>query len=205
MEAVKPLAGIATGAVIELLDGDEMVYRATSGTAAPFKGVRLQVASSLSGACVHLGEVLVSHDTALDSRVDQAALAASAERTRRILESANDAFVAINSDGIITEWNHQAEMTFGWQRNEAIGQRLSTMLIPLEHRHAHESGLHRFVANGQGAAVNNRIELMASTKDRGEIAVELIISAIQFIQQADTALYQAKAAGRNTFRTYRSG
>ena len=42
-------------------------------------------------------------------------------RMRMIIESSYDAFVAIDSNGIITDWNQQAESTFGWGRQEAVG------------------------------------------------------------------------------------
>ena len=39
----------ATGAIVELVDGDEMVYQATVGTAEGQLGLRLQRTTSLSG------------------------------------------------------------------------------------------------------------------------------------------------------------
>jgi diguanylate cyclase (GGDEF)-like protein len=67
----------ANAGVIEIADGDEMVYRVTTGEATPFLGVRLKMASSLSGLCVAEGRVLRSDDTAADPRVD-------AEACRRV-------------------------------------------------------------------------------------------------------------------------
>lgn len=63
----------AAGAVVELRDGDEMVYRAATGSAAGSEGLRLGVASSLSGACVASGETIVCQDSETDPRVDKAA------------------------------------------------------------------------------------------------------------------------------------
>ncbi len=60
----------ANAGVIEIADGDEMVYRVTTGEATPFLGVRLKMASSLSGLCVAEGRVLRSDDTSGDPRVD---------------------------------------------------------------------------------------------------------------------------------------
>lgn len=60
----------ANAGVIEIADGDEMVYRVTTGEATPFLGVRLKMASSLSGLCVTEGRVLRSDDTSTDPRVD---------------------------------------------------------------------------------------------------------------------------------------
>ena len=60
----------AEGAVVELVEGDELVYRAVAGTAAPHLGVRLTVVGSLSGAAVRLDEVLVCADSETDPGVD---------------------------------------------------------------------------------------------------------------------------------------
>ena len=42
-----------------------------------------------------------------------------------ILDTALDAVVGMDAQGLITEWNPQAEVTFGWSRDEALGRRLS--------------------------------------------------------------------------------
>lgn len=60
----------ASGGVIEIAEGEEMVYRVTTGEATPFLGVRLKKNASLSGLCVIEGKVLCSDDTAEDPRVD---------------------------------------------------------------------------------------------------------------------------------------
>jgi diguanylate cyclase (GGDEF)-like protein len=63
----------AAGAVVELAEAEDMVYRAATGSAAEHIGLRLRRATSLSGMCVALNEVLCCHDTENDSRVDRAA------------------------------------------------------------------------------------------------------------------------------------
>lgn len=61
----------ATGAIIELVEGDDVVCRAASGSAAPYVNVRLKVSESLSGKCLQCGEILYSDDTSTDSRVSK--------------------------------------------------------------------------------------------------------------------------------------
>lgn len=68
-----PLLTRGDAAVVEFVESDEIVYRATSGTAAGLEGLRLRLDSSLSGRCVLERRVLRSDDTAKDERVDQAA------------------------------------------------------------------------------------------------------------------------------------
>jgi signal transduction histidine kinase len=63
----------AEGAVVEMVEGDEMVYRAASGTLLPHLGLRLKSAASISGLCARTGEILQSDDCESDDRVDREA------------------------------------------------------------------------------------------------------------------------------------
>lgn len=63
----------ADGAVIELAEDGEMVYRAASGIASPQLGLRLKIENSLSGLCVVTGEALSCEDSETDPRVDRMA------------------------------------------------------------------------------------------------------------------------------------
>lgn len=71
-DRVQHLTG-AAGAIVELAEGDEMVYRAAVGIAAPQLGLRLDRVGSLSGMCVEQGHVLYCEDSETDNRVDRAA------------------------------------------------------------------------------------------------------------------------------------
>jgi PAS domain S-box-containing protein len=61
------------GAVIELVEGDQLVYRAASGVARPHLGLRLPFAGSLSGLAVTEKSIKRCDDTENDARVDGAA------------------------------------------------------------------------------------------------------------------------------------
>src|SRR5262249_27379465 len=52
----------------------------------------------------------------------------SSRRHRQIIETSLDAFIAMDAAGAITDWNAQAERTFGWSRAEAIGQILADLV-----------------------------------------------------------------------------
>jgi TonB family protein len=64
------LATGATAAAIALARGDDIVCRATTGANAPDLGVRLEVNSGLSGACVQSRKSQRCDDTETDPRVD---------------------------------------------------------------------------------------------------------------------------------------
>ncbi|MEG5018341.1 MULTISPECIES: diguanylate cyclase domain-containing protein [unclassified Microcoleus] len=63
----------ADGAVIEMLEGDELLYRAASGIASAYVGLRIKVATSLSGKCIATGQIMLCDDSQTDTRVDQSA------------------------------------------------------------------------------------------------------------------------------------
>lgn len=63
----------ADGGVVELAEGDDMVYRAAAGMASGSLGLRLARGASLSGLCVREGHTQHCDDALLDPRTDRAA------------------------------------------------------------------------------------------------------------------------------------
>lgn len=72
-DSLLELVPAAHASVVEWVDGDEMVYRACSGTIAHHIGLRLKRHGSLSGLCSLEKHLLYSSDTSDDPRVDAAA------------------------------------------------------------------------------------------------------------------------------------
>jgi diguanylate cyclase (GGDEF)-like protein len=71
-EAAQHLAR-ADGAIVALVDGDSIVVRAGSGSAAGAAGQRFAIPGSVAGRCVRSGEPVVCADTAADPTLDQEA------------------------------------------------------------------------------------------------------------------------------------
>lgn len=63
----------ADGGVVELAEGEDMVYDAVSGIAEPQLGLRLKRSGSLSGLCVDAGKPLRCDNAETDHRVDREA------------------------------------------------------------------------------------------------------------------------------------
>jgi PAS domain S-box-containing protein len=127
-------------------------------------------------ARLSVGERVLALQTSLAERV--AALSESDARLRAIFDSAQDAIVTMDLDGIIGDFNPMAERMFGWAREEAVGRRLSELVIPERHRPAHEAGLARYREAGQGPALGKTLELSALRRSGDEFPVELSISAV---------------------------
>jgi len=110
----------------------------------------------------------------------EALLRLSEERRRLIVETALSAFVAMDSQGKIVDWNRQAELIFGWPREEAMGQPMIDLIVPPEHREEHTRGVQRFLATGDGPMLNRRIETVALHRDGHQVPVELTIAPLQW-------------------------
>jgi diguanylate cyclase (GGDEF)-like protein/PAS domain S-box-containing protein len=108
-----------------------------------------------------------------------AQLERSAERIRSILANAPDAFIGMNHRGQITEWNQQAQITFGWNRAEVVGRALADVVVPPRMRDRHSAGLREFNNTGKGPVINTRIEIMALHRDGHELPVEMSIASLR--------------------------
>jgi diguanylate cyclase (GGDEF)-like protein/PAS domain S-box-containing protein len=100
------------------------------------------------------------------------------ERTRAILDTANEAFVATDGKGRITAWNPQAEVTFGWSRTRALGQPIVELVVPASARPAVEAELERFLAGGDDLSRRRRFELDALHQDGRVFRAEASVSTV---------------------------
>ena len=124
------------------------------------------------------------------ARAAEAALLQSQERNRAIVETALDGLITIDSSGVVTDWNSQASAIFGWPREEALGRRLSELIIPPRDRASHERGLQHFLTSGESQILNRRIEVLALHRTGREFPVELAIAPVRI---GDTYFFSAFA------------
>lgn len=126
-----------------------------------------------------IGTQMIFWDVTEQKRAEEA-LRKNEARTRLIIDTANDAFVEMDSAGLITAWNPAAEKVFGWTGAEAIGRLLRDTIIPERHRENHVLGLHRFLTTGEGQVLNRRFEITAVRRGGGvEFPIEITISPIR--------------------------
>ena len=143
--------------------------------------------AGLLGLVLVAGLVVMRRMLRARHAADRSAVARESE-TRAILEAATDAFVSMDAGGRITAWNGQAHKIFGWPEADALGRKLSETVIPPEHREHHELGLAHFLATGEGAVLNQRIEITALHRDGHRFPVEL---AIWPVRSQDTWSFNA--------------
>ncbi len=103
-----------------------------------------------------------------------------------VLKTALDAVVVMRLNGTVAGWNDVAERVFGWTFDEVRGRRMSELIIPLQHREAHENGLAHFLECGEGPVLDRHIEITALRRDGRELPIEL---SITFTEEFDQPLF----------------
>jgi PAS domain S-box-containing protein len=106
------------------------------------------------------------------------AIRESEERMRSVLESALDSVITMDHQGNVIEFNPAAEKTFGYKRNEAVGQLLGNLIIPPSLRERHARGLTHYLSTGEAPVLGKRIELTGMRSDKSEFPIELAITRI---------------------------
>jgi PAS domain S-box-containing protein len=106
------------------------------------------------------------------------ALHDSETRKAAIFDSALDSIISIDHQGRIIEFNPQAEKTFGYQRDEVLGQNMDELIIPPSLRARHREALARYLTMGKGTVLGRRVELTAMRSDGSEFPVELSLTSI---------------------------
>jgi PAS domain S-box-containing protein len=108
----------------------------------------------------------------------ESALRESEALKSAMLGSAYDCMIGMNHLGRVIEFNDAAEQTFGYTRDEAVGQELAELVIPPELRERHRQGLKRYLETGESRIMNERIELSAMRRDGSTVPVELAVTRI---------------------------
>ncbi|TCU35181.1 PAS domain S-box protein [Rhizobium azibense] len=114
---------------------------------------------------------------AVNMLVDQSAAAVADEAVQRvaaIVESSDDAILAKDLNGTITDWNRGAEQLFGYTAEEAIGRSV-TMLIPMDRADEEPNILARL---RRGEKIDH-YETVRRRKDGSLVEISLSVSPIR--------------------------
>jgi PAS domain S-box-containing protein len=109
------------------------------------------------------------NDITEERRVEEA-LHTAHEQLRAIIDSSSVAIVALDTEGLVTLWNHAAESIFGWKENEVLGRELPT--IP-EGKLEEHRGIRRRIIEGEPLF---KKEVRRQRKDGSP--VDILISAV---------------------------
>jgi PAS domain S-box-containing protein len=102
-------------------------------------------------------------------------LAVSESRKGAVVDAALDCVITMDAQGRVLEFNRAAEGTFGYSRQEVVGELLADLIIPYQMRRRHTDGIAHYVATGEGPLLNRRIEVTAMRRDGTEFPAELTV------------------------------
>jgi PAS domain S-box-containing protein len=97
---------------------------------------------------------------------------------RALIEAAPDAVVIMDAAGRILEWNSQAQVIFGWSRDEAIGQALTALVIPANSGTGEGETLRTMVASRTPELLDKRLELVAVRRDGSRFPAEVSLARL---------------------------
>lgn len=97
---------------------------------------------------------------------------------RGLLESAPDPLVAVNQDGRIVVVNAQAEQTFGYRREELLGQPMDTLVVE-RLRDKCSAYRSKFFKGPERPPAGATLELFGLRKDGTEFPVEINLSLLE--------------------------
>lgn len=101
----------------------------------------------------------------------------SEARQRAVLDTAVDAVVMINGQGIIQSFNPSAERMFGWTAAEVIGRNVN-MLMPEPYRSAHDGYLRRHLQTGHTSVIGVGREVEGVRKDGTCMPMRLAVGRV---------------------------
>lgn len=99
-------------------------------------------------------------------------------RLEAIFHSSPDAIITMNDQGTIETMNNAAEHIFGYPRAEAVGRRVSDLMVPPDLRDAHNRALARLVETKEARLIGQRLELSGLRADGSEFPAEVSIAAV---------------------------
>lgn len=97
---------------------------------------------------------------------------------RQIVETAGDAIIFADRDGIIRLWNRAAEGIFGYTEAEAVGQSLD-LIVPERQRELHWKGYGKAMLDGVTKYGSETLSVPAVTKDGERISIEFTINLLR--------------------------
>ena len=152
-------------------NGMDFVYRGlrADGSSLVIHGRGELVRDEAEGRVSVLGTLL----DITDRHAASEALRESEERARRVIATAGDAYLQFQSDGLVTEWNDQAETMFGLGRDEALGRPLASLVLAPEHREQFARGVGLGKDLGPGPSAGGRFELPLIHRSGREVLAEV--------------------------------
>lgn len=121
---------------------------------------------------------LNNHEREAQREAMEKTLIKSEQFKNAILTAALDCIISLNPEGEIIHVNQAAESTFGYRSADITGRKFVDIIIPPEWRSQCQQDMAQFLATGESAILNRRIELNAMHANGSLFPVELAIVPI---------------------------
>jgi len=119
------------------------------------------------------GQRHVDEQKALHERIE-----INRNRLQQVIDSAYDAYVAINEHGEVIGWNRSAERMFGWPVGKALGKSLTALIIPEKYHVPHQKGMKRYLESSVGPWLYKPVVTEACHRDGREFTIEMVVSPL---------------------------
>ncbi|MEX0681183.1 MAG: PAS domain S-box protein [Balneolales bacterium] len=161
-----------------------------------FKNYRSGMSVRMPGQSGPIGVLAIYHSQARKYRVDEQeflstisnmlagalsrdakerALRETETRSKVILNTAVDAIITIDEDGLITLFNQAAQQMFGYMEEEVIGQKVN-MLMPQPYRNEHDQYMENYKSTGKKKVIGIGREMTGERKDGSTFPLYLAVS-----------------------------
>jgi PAS domain S-box-containing protein len=117
---------------------------------------------------------------------------------KRIVESAPDAVIFADRDGVIRLWNKAAETLWGYTASEAASHSLD-LIVPERFREAHWAGYRRAMSTGETKYAGRALLTRSARKDGTAIYVDLMFA---IVRDDGGAVQSALATARDATERY---
>jgi putative methionine-R-sulfoxide reductase with GAF domain len=161
----------ASGAAIALLEGDEMICRASAGPSAPELGAEVQIKAGLTGESVRTRQVLRCDDAEIDLRVNRESCRSLGIRSVMVMP-------LIKEQNVIGVFELMADRVQAFEERDITAlERLAEMVLTgLEHADAARRGLKEIAAKIEEALIQqNKAECSTVVAEKKESAPEILI------------------------------
>lgn len=95
-----------------------------------------------------------------------------------ILDTALDAILSIDHNGLIQEWNPAAQKIFGYPREQVLGRLVDDLIIPSSLLEIYRDGVANYLIHGVGSLLGRPIELTLKRADGSEFRAEMAINRV---------------------------
>jgi PAS domain S-box-containing protein len=116
---------------------------------------------------------------ALSNSLSLRSAADAAELNQAVLDTAQDAYVAVNREGVVQTWNSEATALFGYDEAEASGQLLADLIIPSEERERDRQRRAKLMSEATHGGHIDPYELWVQDKSGRRRLVEVSASTVR--------------------------